>query len=102
MAALLVYSALLLLGVLSTLTRWRQMRGAGMTIPRLLRRDVIVIGGHALPLLLLMAGRVADLYEFDFSGNAINTSPMGWLLIAVPAICAVAVYDYYEWFVIGR
>lgn len=68
--------------------------------PRLLTRDVQVIGGLALTVGMLFAVRVARAIGFDVSG--LSTNVVWTLATAGPVLWAVSVYAYFELFVIEK
>ncbi len=98
---LVIYTSLLFVGLGSTLIRAWRYRRDDVPAPRLLRRDLAVVSGHALPLVVLLVLRILDVVHFDFSRGGVNSSPLAWVLVLSPAVFAIAVYVYYEFFVIG-
>lgn len=100
-ALLVIYVGLLVMGIGSTVLRGVRYRRYHITMPSLLLRDVLVLGGHALPLVALLVLRIMDFVQFDFDRSGVNSYPIAWVIVLAPAVFAVAVYDYYEFFVIG-
>lgn len=91
-----VYTALLLVGFSSTLARAYQFRRRSIRAPRLLLRDIILVGGHAVSLVAVLGARASG------SLASASASPMWWLLAGGAPVFAIAVYVYYELFVIGH
>ena len=66
-------------------------------MPKLWWRDVILLGGHALTIVLIMIARWSGAGPADLAAN-----PYWWVITSAPPIFAIATYVYYELFVIGR
>lgn len=94
------FFVLLAVGVLSTLSRVAYYRAHGFRRPRLLVRDAWMIGGFTVSFGLILLIRVLRAFGLDTSGLAAN--PWWAVGSALPAITAVAVYAYFELFVIER
>ena len=76
--------------------RLRRYRRLGLPIPRLLMRDLLFASGMLLPFLLILVVRV-----FGFAEQV--RDQLAWTVVTgAPALFAVAVMVYYEWFVIER
>lgn len=87
---------LLTAGLGSTLVRaWRWWR-AGYSLPDLLPRDVLVIGGFALTVVLVVAVTALGL------GPVVRDEPLWRLLVVGVPNAAAAVYLWYEVHVVGR
>jgi hypothetical protein len=77
---------------------WRLVRfiQTGTPVPRLLPRDLTFFTGMLLPFLLILGARGLGLGE-EVRGQ------LWWILLTgVPAVIAVGVFTFYEWFVIER
>lgn len=92
--ALALFAFGLIFGTASTGLRMLSLRRRGLTQPRLIWRDILVVGLLALDFLIIAAHRVAGLPFADHEWFAVLTSSL--------AVGAVAVYGYYEWRVIGH
>jgi hypothetical protein len=91
-----LFTALLDVGLLATLGRayWRISRG--YKIPRLMARDLALMGGLAWPFCLILAVRTLPEAE-----RVMLIGSLEWALItSVPPIIGIAVWDYFELFVI--
>lgn len=94
--AFLAFITLLLVGFLTTTARvafYRVMRHA---LPRLLKRDIAVIGGLAASFGTILLVRALGI------GPTLRENWLYAVLTDIPAISAVAVYVYFEVFVIER
>lgn len=101
-AFLLVFTILLVIAVLTTGSRWLRYHRTGFRRPRLLNRDVVLVIGLAVPFVLILLNRA-----FDWQAYVINKQTghpeLWWLLLTgLPAIVALAVYDWFELAVIER
>lgn len=92
--ALGLFAVGLLFGALSTGLRMLSLRRRKLRQPRLIWRDVTVVGLLAIDFLIVAIHRAADIPFADEAWFAIFTSSL--------PIAAVVVYGYYEHFVIGR
>ena len=92
--ALSLFAFLLLFGAMSTGIRMLTLHRRGIRQPRLIWRDISVVGLLAADFLVIAAHRVGGMPFAEEPWFAILTSAL--------AIGAVAVYGYYEWRVIGR
>jgi hypothetical protein len=92
-----LYAFLLGVGVLSTLIRAVRLKAARITMPRLLGRDLALVVGHAVS----FTGFMWLVTHHDVEATVLD-DPFWWLLTAVPACVSMAVYVYYELFVIGQ
>lgn len=94
-----LFLLLLLIGTASTYVRWLRYRRLRIPAPVLLKRDAVLLGGLAIPFLLISAVRVVGI-----SAVSGEDGPQIWwlLLTGLPAIVAIAVYVYYELAVIER
>jgi O-antigen/teichoic acid export membrane protein len=95
-----VFLLLLVMGATSTLVRYIRYRREKIEPPVLLKRDVALLVGLALPFLLISAVRALGLTSVVTGEDG----PQLWWLIATgpPGIIAIAVFVYYELFVIER
>lgn len=94
-----LFLLLLLIGTASTYVRWLRYRRLRIPAPVLLKRDAILLGGLAIPFLLISAVRVIGISTV--SGE--NGPELWWLLVTgIPAVLAIAVYVFYELFVIEK
>ncbi len=98
----MVYGSLLFIGLTSTISRYLRYRMTNTPIPRLLRRDLVLLATHAVPYIIILTLRVMDKVHFDFGGGGINSIPEVWVLLFTPGIVGVAVYVYFELFVIEK
>ena len=92
--ALALFAFGLVFGAASTGLRMVRLRRHGLNQPRLIWRDVLVVGLLAADFLIIAVHRVAGLPFSDHEWFAVLTSSL--------AVGAVAVYGYYEWRVIGQ
>lgn len=90
----------LFVGAISTFARIGYYRAHGYRRPKLLVRDVVVIGGFALSFGLVLVARAASAAGYDTSGLTDNL--LWTLATGIPALAAVAVYAYFEIFIIER
>ena len=94
--ALVAFFVLTVLGAASTVARAGRWAKEGIPPPVLLIRDSFLMVGLAFPFVVIMAARV-----FQIPREVTQTVP--WVLMTSgPAIVALAVYVYFEFFVIGR
>ncbi len=96
---LLLYGSLFLTALLSTLSRAVRYQRMNWRAPRLLLRDIALLGGHGASILIALLIRY-----LGFPDDLI-TGATPWLLeglILTPAIVGIGVYVYYELFVIER
>lgn len=91
---------LLFVGALSTIARVAYYRVHGFRRPRLLVRDALVIGGFAVSFGLILLVRV--LRDAGHDVTPLSTALWWALVTSIPAIGAVAVYVWFELFVIER
>lgn len=97
---LLVFTGLLLVGAISTGSRWIRYRKTGFRRPRLLNRDVVLVTGLSIPFVLIAASRAFGLQPLVAGEDGPH---LWWLLLTgIPPIIAIAVYDYFELRVIER
>jgi hypothetical protein len=94
--ALVAYAGLLLFGAVLTAARLLLYAMGRVTRPRLLNRDLIFIGGHAMTMLLILVIRVVPEW-----GTAVRGQLWWTVLTAAPALAGVAAYVYFEVFVIA-
>jgi hypothetical protein len=92
-----IYAFLLGVGVLSTIVRAIRLKTARIVLPRLLGRDLALVIGHAIAFTGFMW-----LVTHHDSEQTILDDPFWWLVTAIPAVVSMAVYVYYELFVIGQ
>lgn len=93
-ATFALFTILLMVGALSTLTRAIRYTHAGQTWPRLLKRDLILVGGLGLVFGMMLGGRALGL-------AAILANNVPWaVLTGAIAIYSVAVYSYFELFIV--
>lgn len=93
-AALLLFSAGLLLGAGSVAFRMWRLHRAGIELPRLIWRDVVLAGGLGGAFVAIGLHRLAGL---PFANE------VWWaVLIAGAAVVAVWTFVYYEFWVIGH
>lgn len=91
---LAVFLGLLLVSTLSTAARGIRYRRASHPLPRLWGRDIALIGGLTIPFVLIFAARA-----FSFAPSV--AGQLWWSLITgIPPIVGIAVYAYFELFVI--
>lgn len=96
--AFLVFTIALAAGAGATLARVIRYSVHGIPRPRLLTRDVQVIGGLALTMGTILAVRFLRVLGVDTAGLATN---LWWILFTtIPVLWAVIVYAYYELVVI--
>lgn len=93
--AFLAFWALLFIGAGSTVARVAYYRAHGFRRPRLLTRDAALVIGFALSFGLILLARALDL-------QGLRDNVLWAIATDAPAITAVAVYVYYELFVIER
>lgn len=99
-AALVSFFALLFVGAGSTLARVAYYRVWNFHRPRLLTRDLFLVGGFALSFGAILVVRALRAIGFDTAGLASN---VWWSLgTALPALVGMAVYVYFEIWVIER
>lgn len=95
-AALVALFILTVLGAASTVGRAGRWAKEGIPPPVLLIRDSFLMVGLAFPFVVIMAARV-----FAVPREVTQTVP--WVLMTSgPAVAALAVYVYFEFFVIGK
>jgi hypothetical protein len=93
---LIVYIGALLLGAAKTAQRVVSYSRRHLRRPRLLTRDLIVFGGHALTFLLVGLNRA-------FNWGPTVSGRWWWIVIsATPALVGVLTYCWFEFFVIER
>ncbi len=97
-AFVVLYAALLLTAVASTLLRAARMVARERPLPRLLGRDLILLGGHAAAFAGLMFAAIVHNTDLDL----LLQNWGWWLFTAVPPVVSIAVYVYYEIAVIGH
>lgn len=99
-ATLIIFAVALAIGAGATLSRVIRYRVNGWDRPKLLTRDIQVIGGLALTVGSILLVRFLRIRGVDVSGLATN---VWWhLLTSIPGAWAVVVYAWYELFVIER
>lgn len=92
--ALALFTVGVLLGFGSTAFRLVRLHLAGIPLPRLIWRDVVVFGGLALTFVAIGVHRVLDM---PFAGE------LWWSLASASvAVIAVWVYVWYEFAVVGH
>jgi hypothetical protein len=96
--AVFVFTALVVLGALLTIERALWRRRHGFRLPLLLYRDLALLVGLAWPFVLILGVRTLP----DADRIALITSLEWTLVTTVPAILGVAVWVYFEAFVIRR
>lgn len=94
----IAYTALLVVGASTTAARLVRFRRAGLPPPRLLGRDLVLVGGHAISLLFITGARVLVASNV-ISGNLAG-QPWWWVVTSGPPLVAIATYVYFELFVI--
>jgi len=88
------YVVLLAVGLFTTARRWLRFRRYTVAVPRLLRRDVILLAGHAIPVVLALGALAV--------GMRITTAPLAWwVAFVVPPLIGIGVYVWYEVAVLG-
>lgn len=94
------FFVLLAVGTVSTAARVAYYRVHNEERPRLLIRDLLMIGGFSLSFGAILLVRVLRALGLDVTGLSTNV----WWAIgsALPAVIAVAVYAWFELFVIER
>ena len=92
--ALVLFVAGVLLGFGSTAFRLIRLHRAGITLPRLIWRDVLVFGGFAITFVAIGIHRVMGLPFADELWWAVGTSSV--------AVIAVWIYDFYEFVIVGH
>lgn len=92
--ALMLFVAGVLLGFGSTAFRLVRLHRAGIPLPRLIWRDVMVFGGLALTFVAIGIHRVMGFPFADELWWALGTSSV--------AVIAVWIYVYYELAVVGH
>lgn len=97
-AAFLVWWVFVLIGFVSTATRVAYYRAKGYRMPLLLFRDVSLFGGLATSFGLILGARASDLATLINLRDSIVWS----LLTVLPALYGVAVFVYFEVFVIEK
>lgn len=86
---------LLAIGFSTTLARVIQLRRRRVALPRLLIRDVILLAGFSFTVLSILIIRAAGITNLG--------EELWWVLLtSLPPLIALAVYDYFELWVIGR
>lgn len=86
----------LFVGTLTTVIRAAGLRLRNRAMPRLLKRDVLVLVGLSVSFQLIAMSRV-------FGWSQYVVGQLWWSIVTgVPAVFAVVVYVYYELFVIGQ
>lgn len=96
----IVFLVALVISLFETIRRVILYRIQGYPRPRLLTRDVIVIGGFAWTASLLLIARAFGALGADISGLSSNIL---WVsATGIPATVAVVTYAYFEIFVIER
>jgi hypothetical protein len=96
----IVFAIALAIGAGATLIRVARYRVNGWDRPRLLTRDIQVIGGLALTVGSILFVRFLRTQGADVSGLATNVA---WILFTtIPVLWSVVVYAWYELFVIER
>lgn len=71
-------------------------RAVNVPLPRLINRDLALIGGHAVSFTMVLATRASG------ATDASQQHPLMVLLESIPAILGLVVYVYFELFVIER
>jgi hypothetical protein len=95
-AIVYVFTALLVMGSLTTGARALELKRRGLSLPTLLTRDLICWTGLAWPFVLIGLVRAWDL-------GATVAGRIDWLLITgVPPLIAAATYVWFELRVIGK
>jgi hypothetical protein len=96
---LMVFTALLLVGAVSTFGRHVRYRQLKIRPPLLLYRDRDLLVGLAIPFLLISMARA-----FNWNVRQLDGSPQLWwlLMTGIPPIYALARYCYFELYVIER
>lgn len=98
---LLVFTALLLVGSVSTVSRHFRYHRMKIRTPLLLYRDRDLLVGLSIPFLLISTVRAFDVNSLV--RNADGSPQLWWLLVTgLPPIYALARYCYFELFVIER
>lgn len=87
-----LYVLLLLASTATTARRWMRFRRHRERPPRLLFRDFILLISHALPLVLIMVMRAT--IGLLAIGDA-------WIALVIPPLIGIAIYLFYEIFVIA-
>lgn len=91
-----VFSSVLAIGALRTLVRVGQYRAASKKIPLLLFRDVLLVGGLALPFVLILASRA-------FGWAPFLIGQLWWVLLTSgTGLIGVTTYTIFEFLVIDR
>lgn len=94
LGGLVVFTLLLVIGMITTTIRRIGLAMKGAPSPKLLPRDLILFGGLSFPFVLILASRATDT---NLRGE------LWWIaLTTIPQLIAAAVYVYYEIFVIGQ
>lgn len=91
-----LFTVLLFIGAISTLVRAVRYSHAGQTWPRLLVRDLLMVGGLGLVFAMILGVRALGL-----GGSLVGNVPWAVFTGGI-AVTAVAVYCYFEIFVIER
>lgn len=99
-AIFVVFLLLLLIGVVSTAMRYVRYHRRRINPPLLLKRDVALLVGLAVPFVLIAAVRAFSLQPLVSPDG----QPHLWYLLVtgIPPIAGLAVYCWYELFVIER
>jgi hypothetical protein len=95
---IVTFIVLLVVGAGATITRGVSYLRAHEPMPKLLLRDIFSRTGLALPLTLVFAVRFLRPF-IDLTG--LGQQPWYILLTTLPALIGVAVYAYFELFVLG-
>jgi hypothetical protein len=94
--AFVLFSIAVFVGATSTLVRAIRYTHAGQAWPRLLIRDLLMVGGLGVVLALILGARALGLGAF-LVGN------VPWAVFTgVIAVASVAAYDFYELFIIEK
>lgn len=100
-AIFIVFTVLLLVGAISTASRWLRYHRFRMRAPVLLSRDRDLLIGLAIPFLIIAAVRAFGLREYTLAADG---DPHLWylLLTGLPPIYAMARFVFFELFVIEK
>ena len=95
-----VFVLLLLVGMSSTAVRYLRYRRRSIRPPVLLKRDVALLGGLAVPFVIIAAVRAFALQPFVTAEG----DPHIWYLLVtgIPPIIGLAIYCWYELVIIER
>jgi hypothetical protein len=98
LAYLAVISAGLLIALLGIIWRYFQYSRARLTPPRLLERDLVMIIGLVMPILLISAARSLPISQtVNLSTNAM------WIIVtSTPPVIGIWYWVYYEFFKIEK